>query len=552
MIARLRRLVVRPSGEALAIYAVAVAVYAVGLWWGAPAGVRGHALVWGTDEIGPVGAVNEVYGVLLARHPYFNPQYPLFHYLVQLVLVAPVYALFYVTGLLGTPDPNFPYGFTRPDVALPVLTIAARLPSLLMAAGVVVAAWKTGTVLRDVRLGRWAALTVGLLYPMAYYARTSNVDMGALFWLACGLLVFARCLRGETTRGRLLALAIFAALSAGSKDASYAAFLPLGLLAAWWHVRDARAAGASWGTALGGPAIALVSAAALYAVASGLVLRPSRFVLHFQYVTHGSGNPHFYNRYPWTADGHLAFARELGWQFVDTFGAPLLAVALAGSVQWLHRDRRLAVWLIPAVTVIAFVILPVRFALLRFLLPVGYVLAFPAADLLARAWHAGAGAARLTLRAATIAILAVAAARTADLTWQMLHDSRDLATAWLASTMRPGDTLGHVDGPDQRPRVPAGATLKFVKREALASGAERPEWFVSMPLEDYEHAHEDGLADDDFAALMDGRLGYRLAATIQTPPWFDRRPATFVNPPIRIFAREDVWRERLAAASATR
>jgi len=544
----LRRLLdaLRPSPTAVGIFATAATVYAVGLWWGLPAGVAGWDRALGTDELGPVGAVNEVYGVLFARQPTFNPQYPLFHYLVQLAFVAPCYVVFYLTGRLGTPAPEFPYGFTHPEMALGVLTVAARLPSLVMAAGVVVAAWKTGTALRDERTGRWAALLVGLLYPMAYYARTTNVDMGALFWMALGLLVFARCLMGETTPARLQALAVTAALAAASKDAQYAAFVPVGALAAWWSVAGARAEGASWGRALRGPLLALATALAVYAVASGLVLRPARFMQHLAYVTHGSGNPAFYNRYPYTAAGHVAFGREFAQQFVDTFGWPLLAITLAGSAAWLRRDRRLALWLLPAVAIVVLVILPVRFALLRFVLPVGYVLAFAAADVVARAWTDVRGLPATATRAAIAIVVAVTAARTADLTWQMLHDSRDTAAGWLAASMREGETLGYFTLLHQIPRVPAGTTAAHVAADALVTGQARPEWLVSMPLEDFEHAHEEGLTDAAFDALTGGRFGYHEATIVQTPSWFERRPATFVNPPIRIFARDDVWQARLA------
>jgi 4-amino-4-deoxy-L-arabinose transferase-like glycosyltransferase len=336
---------------------------------------------------------------------------------VQLVTVAPVYVGL-CSGHLSTPAPLFPYGLDHPAAELPLLTLAARLPSLLMAAGVVVLALRTGTVLRDARTGRWAALLAALLYPMIFYARTTNVDMGALFWTAAGLLVFARCLRGDTTARRLWALGLFAALAAASKDANYAAFVPVGALVTWWWVRARVAGGASFGAAMVAPLQAGAIAAATYAVASGLIFRPSRFQQHLQYVTNGSGTSAFYFRYPPTVNGYLAFAQEFGWQFVDAMGWPLLACALAGLVAWRGADRRLRLWALPALSICLLVIVPVRFALLRFVLPVVYVLVFPGADLLARAL--GSVAAALAARVAAVVIVGWTAARGVDLTWQML------------------------------------------------------------------------------------------------------------------------------------
>lgn len=534
-----------------ALFAAALVAYAVGAWWGLPEGLPGRDRPWGTDELGPLGAVNEVYGVFAARQPAFNPQYPLFHYLVQLVFVAPVYVALWATGHVSTPAPMFPFGLDHPPVELPLLTLAARVPSLLMAAGVVAIAYDTGTVLRGRRTGLWAALLVSLLYPVVYYARTSNVDMGALFWTAAGLLVFARCLMHEVTRGRLVWLAVFAALAAGSKDANYAAFVPAGALAAWWHARAGRAKGETWLQTAAAPLQSLLLALVAYAVACGVIFRPSRYLEHVRYVTHGSTTSAFYFRNPPTIDGYLAFARELGQQFVDALGWPLLLCTIAGVAVWAVRDRRRLLWIVPALSICLLVIVPVRFALLRFVLPVAYVLVFAAADLLA-SWRPPRGTlGALVARAAVAVVVAFTAARAVDLTRQMLHDSRDVATEWLALTARPGDTVGYFELDEQRvrhqfPRVPPGVEAVLVQPGAVAARTVRPAFVMSIPLEDFEIDHEGALPPALFTQLMSGAIGYREVALVQAPAWFPRRPATFVNPPIRMFARDDVIAERPA------
>src|SRR6186713_3056895 len=94
---------------------LAILLYVPGVWWGLPEGIaQDRARPWGTDELAPLGAVNEVYGVFLARRPTFNPQYPLFHYLCQLVFVAPYYGYLWLTGHLSSPAPVFPYGLDHP------------------------------------------------------------------------------------------------------------------------------------------------------------------------------------------------------------------------------------------------------------------------------------------------------------------------------------------------------------------------------------------------------------------------------------------------------
>jgi len=530
-----------------ALFAAALACYAVGVWWGLPEGLPGRDRPWGTDELGPLGAVNEIYGVFAARQPVFNPQYPLFHYLVQLAFVAPVYVVLWATGHVSTPAPMFPFGLDHPPIELPLLTLVARLPSLFMAAGVVALAYETGIVLRDRRTGLWSALFVGLLYPVIYYARTTNVDMGALFWTAAGMLVFARCLMGEVTRCRLLWLAVFAALAAGAKDANYAAFVPAGALAAWWHARARRADDATWLRAATGPGQALVLAIVAYAVACGFVFRPSRYLQHLRYVTQGSGTSAFYFRHPPTFDGYLAFARELGQQFVDAFGWPLLLCMVAGLALWLIGDRRRLLWALPALSICLLVIVPVRFALLRFVLPVAYVLAFAAADLVAT-WRPRPGTAAALLRHAVATLVVLdTGARAIDLTRQMVRDSRTVASEWLTQTAQAGDEVGYFTLQHQLPRMPAAVADVRVRPAALVDGTMRPAFLLSIPLEDFEIEHEEQLPATLFAQLTSGELGYREAAVVQAPRWFARRPATFVNPPIRVFVRADLWDARTGA-----
>ena len=323
--------------------------------------------------------------------------------------------------------------------------------------------------------------------------------------------------------------------------------MPVGALVTWWWVRARVAGGASFGAAMVAPLQAGAIAAATYAVASGLIFRPSRFQQHLQYVTNGSGTSAFYFRYPPTVNGYLAFAQEFGWQFVDAMGWPLLACALAGLVAWRGADRRLRLWALPALSICLLVIVPVRFALLRFVLPVVYVLVFPGADLLARALGSVAPRARLAARVAAVVIVGWTAARGVDLTWQMLHDSRTAATDWLRGVTTPGDTVGYFALSHQIPRMPDGVTPAAANPDALVAGTTRPAFLVSVPLEDYERGHEEALPAGVFAGLMDGRLGYHPGPVVQTPSWFSGRPATFVNPPIRFFVRDDVWQARPAA-----
>ena len=216
-------------------------LYLPGIWWGVtPAHAAPLAHPWGPDELAPLQSVSELWGILFARQPHFNPQYPPFHNFMQALLVLPYMTFLWLTGGMSQPQPLYPFGFNDPVSAIRIVTYLARSVSWLMAAGVVLAAYRTGVVLKDRMMGWMCGLMALVLYPMFYYSRVSNVDMGALFWTALGLYVFAVCLRDGLTDRRAVWLAIFAAFAAASKDASWAAFFMMGIVVAYRHLTSTR------------------------------------------------------------------------------------------------------------------------------------------------------------------------------------------------------------------------------------------------------------------------------------------------------------------------
>ena len=543
-IAGAQRLLAR-NRTPLALFAIAFLLYLPGIWWGMPEGVAGWDRPWGTDELGPTGAINEVYGVFAANQPTFNPRYPLFHYLVQLAFVAPYYTGLWVAGHISMPAPLFPFGLDHPPTELTVLSLLARFPSLLMGAAIVAIAFRTGEVLRDRSTGLIAAVFVLVQYPMVYYARTSNVDAGALFWTALGLHTFVVCLKEGTTPARWMTFGVMGALATATKDASYAVFLAAAVVLFVEDLIRRRRNGSGARNVLRAPLIAAVVAGALYSMASGLVFRPSRFSQHLQFITTGTPGL-FYQRYPATVAGYAAFLQEFWQQLQDAMGVPLLTAAIAGIGWWIARNRRALLLLVPAVALFAGVILPVRFVLLRFVMVITYIAAFAAAELFSAGLAHRRASWRLTAKIALVMVVGWAAIRGMDLTHQMLYDGRHTLSAWLREVVKPGDGIGHVQPRAYLPAVPPDSRPVLLDANQVLglSAATGPEWFLSLPLEDYEKVHDLDLPDEVYQKLVSGELGYRTVAVFQTASLFERRPATFVNPPVRVFVREDVWRNR--------
>lgn len=545
---RADRLVAALRAEPTLLGLSAALLYALGIGWGLPHATGPERMFpWGPDELAPLRSLGELYRVFVSPEGGFSPQYPLMHYFVQAVFAAPYALWLLATGGIDGISGTYPFGLVDPEGSLAVFTILARLPTVLMAGGTVAVAWWTGRRLRDREAGRFAALATMLAYPMFYYGRTANVDVPALFWLACGTAVFAAVLRDglDVRRGTLLGL--FAALSVATKDAGYAYFAVLGAaliviqLRAW---RGGEAASSALRPLLAG----LGCATAVYAVASGLVFSVDRFLAHVDFIVHGTPlpegveHPYYYSGEA-SLGGYLRLAGTTLRHVSDALGLPLALAGAAGVAVSLRRSPRACLLLLPPVGIFLGSIVPVRFVLIRFVLPIAYVVGlfagFALAALLARGRSGGPpGRAAAALVAGVC--LAWAAVRAADLTVQMWSDTRYELEAWLDRTLEPGAEVGYYGSSIKLPRLPADVRIGAMPGQVLPPDpgqrvASDPDVVLVIPQQDNEPVHEWTLRPEDYRALLDGSAGYRRALELEGGGWFGRRVIPFVNPPVRAF-----------------
>jgi len=495
------------------------------MWWGLPPGTAADRVYsWGSDELGPLGPAAELYNVFFGRRVPYNPQYPLLQYFLQALAVGPYLFWLWLTGGLRDPATTFPFGLADPQAALAAMTLLCRLPSLLMGAAIPVIALRTAGILWDRKAGRIAGALAAVSYPAFYYARTSNVDLPALFWTSLGLGVYAACLRGSISTRRLIWMGVFAALATATKDPSYGAFLPAGAVLAAIHWRtQARAA---WKPLLA----ACGAAVAVYLVASGLVFNWDRYWQHLLFITHGSDRyPGFwYYSSPATLAGYASLLGTTLGRLVDSLGLPQMLAAAAGLVLCWRRERRLLWWALPAAGVLLLVVAPVRFVLFRHVMVIAYVLSLLAAYGLSRIPKPGVAGLGCMLVCGWCLI------RGADLTWQMLRDPRYEAAAWLSRNVRAGDRVAYF-GKDDTWKLPA-----LPPQARWIEGIEqRPEFVLLIPNQDFESEHEVSVSAQTYAALNDGSLGYQKVLEIQTASLFASRPVSFVNPPVKVYARKN-------------
>ena len=530
------------------LYIAAIALYALAISWGEPlARAPGHDMPWGSDELGPLGAIGELHRLLIAPDPdSTNPQYPLVAQVLQAVPVAAYLGWLRLTGGFASASAEYPYGLVDPVEALATMTLLARIPSLLLGAGVVVLALLTAGELWGARAGRFVGVATLLFYPLGYYARTSNVDAPALFLTAGGIYVFVRCLARGIDSRRLLAFGAWAALGTATKDASVAAFVACGAALAGLEFQARRRENGALLATVKLFLPALVAAVAIYVVASGLVFSVERFRAHIDWVSGSTAAL----VYPQTLAGQSSFLAEIVMHVLDSLGTPLLVLSVVGLTVSSRSHPRALLLLLPALATIALTILPVHFVNIRYvLLPCYLLLLFSGAAVSALSSKRSAFAATAA-NVLLAGVLGWSLVRAVDLTRQMRDDSRRSLAAWLTENARDGDLVAYWAAPQKLPRV--ARALCFVEAdlrcaEAAWRGADAPAFALMIPQQHFEGAHEWTLSEEKFAAFRDGRLGYELVYRDDGVGWFARRPIPFVNPPLLVFARS-----RRAAALSPR
>ena len=121
---------------------VAIALYAPMIGWGVPhATAPDRIKTFATDEILPLEGLAEMHNTFVVSKPDRNYGYPWWHYFVVSAAQAPYVAYLLLSGKMKSPSLEFPFGLLDPVGALRRLTFIGRLVSILMAAGIVMAAY---------------------------------------------------------------------------------------------------------------------------------------------------------------------------------------------------------------------------------------------------------------------------------------------------------------------------------------------------------------------------------------------------------------------------
>jgi 4-amino-4-deoxy-L-arabinose transferase-like glycosyltransferase len=563
----MRNLLPRIQRTYLVLGLFALVLYLPGCWWGLPHATAGdRKQSWAVDGAAPTGPIVQVLSIVKPR-PGRGLGYPMMHSFVLTSAYVPYLAYLFLTGDFAEISTRFPYGLVDPVGSLKILGLIANLVSVMMAVGIVVAVYDSARTLWDRRTGILAALFTAVSFPMFYYSRTSNVDVATLFFTALALAAFARCLTGGITARRMAWMGIFTGFALATKEPSFASFVALPVVLLVLHRRNfSPPAGRQWWEFWKIPLIGLLACFLAFGAGSGLFVDPAHYFAHVEFATERlgattAGEVIFQETFPHTWDGHLRLAeRTLGY-LVDAMTLPGLLLACGGMLWTLRRERLTFAFALPAFTYLAVLFWAAHAAQLRYVMPAVFTLTFFEARAVSVAWKSARSAVRSSLALLALWIVGVSLLRGADLTHAMLNDSRYAAADWLDQRTQPGDSVEAFGWFPPLPPLKAGVSItdptRFLPAETRLGPAEeamrtrkiaeglrkaRPQLIIVMP----DYTSPKGAVYSAFCppkiyeSLLDGTLGYRLAAFFQTPPllpWV-RRPALdypTVNPPIHIF-----------------
>lgn len=341
------------------------------------------------------------------------------------------------------------YGVERAHALEPLIT---RTVTAAMGAGAVVPVFVAA---RRVAGPAAAGLAGGLIALCPLFLRVAHLnisDVAGAFFAALTVMECARLLDGESRRGYLLA-GLWSGLAAGGK---YPAGVASVAVAGVWLGRrlGRRGAGLSSEEDAEGDDAARAAPwgllwAALASIAAFLATTPS-FLAFPDAIVRGEGADVLfglrqYAEAGWTGVVRASNAGYYAGQVLHAFGVPAVALGLTGILALAPRDRRRLTWLLPFPVAYLALMLAMRIAVARNLLPV----------LPALAVILGAGAVgwirllerRLSSRAAVVTLVAVLcltlpAWRTTGQTIRFARPTtRELAAAWIPEHLPPGSAL---------------------------------------------------------------------------------------------------------------
>lgn len=543
----------------LAILLVGLANFLLAFHWGLPLATSPETTTpWPVDVIAPVPPLTEAY-YLFTRRGTDPVIYPLLHYIVLDLAYAPYVLLQYLLGNLNNPNSVFPYGAVDPGSFFRDLNLIAQAVSLAMALGIVVTLYRIGRELFSPQAGLWSALIACLLPPMAFYAKTANLDVPYLFWTVLAVWYYVRILQEQRLK-HYLAFGVCVALGVATKDQAYGFFVITPILLAYGFAKSRAPSGVISVQGVGRAFLAKplwlggLAAIIAFALANNLLFGGwDGFRRHLSFATS------FYQENLISSDparhGFMAQLQRLvesGQLLGEMLGYGTLALCIAGVAYAAVHKRWLALslpLLILGYYISVLAVAGVTYS--RHMLGPALLLVPFGGAFIAYLTTVPHPAARRTGWVIVVICLGYQGFLSAHLNWTLWHDSRYQMESWLQEHIAPGSTIETQVQHRYLPRISdryhvtlVGNTLDPIKYdvrtadltpEALAR--RDPSYILVMKglgvTGDPETMHQAELRSY-FSDLLGGKLGYRVIAQFETPTLLSYRQVTAGTQPTTI------------------
>jgi hypothetical protein len=422
---------------------------------------------------------------------WFYFKYPPGHSLLLTAVYSPYLLWLWATGQIGAPKVDYPYGFADPEQSLFVLAMLGRGVGALMMTGATLLWYGTCREVLGSRGGWLAGWFFATLFPIVFYAHTTNVEAPLIFWTMLAFYGAARVyVRSEDRLGMML-FGAASAMALSTKEQALGLLIWLPLIILIRHFRRQHVEGKNFRLPAGTWA-GLMVAAGLFVVMNVIVFNPSGFWHRVQFLTHSLPDdlrkqyvPYYFPiifEMPKHFDIEIAHLQRTMEIVADSMGWPLLVVAALGCLARGWHSAALF-FIAPAVGYYfisgrSFFILTARYLLPLTVLTTGLVA-------VGLEWAIGLTQRRKAARAivgfALGALVIYAGIRGADAARLLVYDPRYAAEGWLQSNVPEGATVETYQQRTYLPRFPSGiraAEVPFEERSIARFLSRRPDFVV--------------------------------------------------------------------------
>jgi hypothetical protein len=522
-----------------AILSVALLLFLLGLRWGLP-----NVESWMADDISPWLPLR------VGRTYFFGwHKYPFLHSWISLFAYGPYLLYLLLTG--GIDLSCYPSiretCFSDAHVQLGTMMLISRGLSVLMGIGTVFAVYHLALRIHGERApARFAALLLACSFVLVLYAHVGNLDVPHCLWFALSLYFFA----GVLQRGLLfdyVAFGLSAGCAIGTKEGIVGAYVLTCAAIYAAHMRReirarAPASARDWlAASLDRRLLALAGSLLLvYAIAINPI-NWQGFIEHWKLWLPSQPRmagfqADFFQGYP---DLFLRIALRL----VDAMGWPALALCIAGLLHAGWCRSWSLVLLLPAVSYVAFSIVPAQYVRLRFMLPLVLILAVFGGAMAARLLQVRP-AARLLTVPLLVFVFGHAFLHSLNGDLMLVNDSRYLAEDWFRQNVKAEARIGTFSTAQYLPRLAwLGHSVERIPEEEIGAAALRESSPDYVVLSSLYYRRFDGERRDWLERLIAGSEGYtglwRGRGHSPLERWMGHRYARAdVNPEIIILGRK--------------